>query len=1085
MRLSATSTIIVLSTFLTCATLNAQTTAVSQISGAIRDPSGLAVAGAEIRATQTTTGFYREAVSGQDGAYVLPNLPVGPYRFQVTKAGFSAYTQSGIVLQVNINPEVNVTLQVGAVTQNIEVQADAALVETRDSALASVIDEKRVDDMPLNGRQATQLVLLSGAAVSTNENENTVSNKNYPTAVAYSVAGGQGNGTTYFLDGGTNNDFFTNVNLPAPFPDALQEFSVQTNSLPAQYGLHPGAVVNLVTKSGTNEWHGDLFEYLRNGDFNARNFFATRRDTLKRNQFGGVIGAPIRKDKLFFFAGFQGTWNRSDPPVTIAHVPNAAMLAGDFTVAASSACNNKNITLLPPFANNQISPSHFNQQALNFLKLVPVSSDPCGKIQYGLISDNREIQAISRIDYNRSVKHSIFGRYMMSDYLAPAYSNPSNLLGTTTPGLADRVQTLTLGDTYSFSPNLINSFHATGTRSSVNRFPAQGTPTLSQLGVNQYSPVTGQLNVTDSGFFSISPLVAFFDTNVFQIADDVNLIRGSHQISFGVDWIHDQLNNINQQFTNGQWTFNGQATGYGLSDFLLGLPSQFRQGNAELSYNAENYFALYIQDAWKVNRRLAINIGLRWEPYLPPYYDNKEMLHFSMSGFLAGQKSTVFTNAPAGLTFPGDPTWNTGGSFSHALYSRWAPRLGIVYDPTGSGRQTIRASYGIMHEIPELYFDDFVQTGPPWGNLITNTNLPGGFTNPWQVWPGGNPFPPPLPPPKNAIFQPFSTYTSVTPNLPPPYMQQWNLSFQRQFGTNWLATATYLGNKTTHLWVSQMINPAVYIPGTCGSGPCSTVANTNNRRILNLLDPVNGSYYGYTLQTLPGDNASYNGLMLALQHRFSHNYTVLANYTWSHCIDEADMPGEISNANTYQIPNNLKAGTGNCGSDHRQIFNSSFVMQSPTFSSKWNRILLSNWELAPIFTASTGGFATVLTGVDSSLTGVSVDQPNLVGNTNVTSSFSHWFNPAAFQLNAPGTYGNAGRSIIQIPNAWDLDLALIRMVHVRERQTVEIRAEGFNILNHPTASISGLHVAMNDPLFGTINAANDPRILQFSLKYKF
>jgi hypothetical protein len=288
------------------------------------------------------------------------------------------------------------------------------------------------------------------------------------------------------------------------------------------------------------------------------------------------------------------------------------------------------------------------------------------------------------------------------------------------------------------------------------------------------------------------------------------------------------------------------------------------------------------------------------------------------------------------------------------------------------------------------------------------------------------------------------------------------------------------------MWVSQMINPAVYVAGTCGSGPCSTVANTNNRRILNLLDPVNGSYYGYTLQTLPGDNASYNALMLALQHRFSHNYTVLANYTWSHCIDEADMPGEISNMNTYQIPYNLKAGTGNCGSDHRQIFNSSFVMQSGKFSSKWTRIFLSDWELAPILTASTGGFVTITTGVDSSLTGVNVDQPDLVGNTNVTSSFSHWFNPAAFHVNAPGTYGNAGRSIIQIPNAWDLDLALIRSVRIRERQFVEIRAEGFNILNHPTASTtSGLHTAMNDPLFSTINAANDPRILQFSLKYKF
>jgi hypothetical protein len=393
--------------------------------------------------------------------------------------------------------------------------------------------------------------------------------------VGYSVAGGQGNGTVYLLDGGANNDFFSNVNLPAPFPDALQEFSVQTSALPAQYGLHSGAVVNLVTKSGTNGFHGDLFEFLRNGDFNARNFFASARDTLKRNQFGGVIGGPIRKDKLFFFAGFQDTQNVSTPANTIALVPNAAMLAGDFTVAASAACNSKPVTLKAPFQNNQVPLSLFNQQALNFLKLVPVSSDPCGKIVYGIKSNNREVQALSRVDYNPSEKHSIFGRYMISDYLAPAFTQSGNLLATTTPGLADRAQTLTLGDSYSFSPTLINSLHVTGTRSSVNRFPATGTPTLGKLGVNQYAPIDGQINVTVSSFFSISPLIAYFDTNVVQAADDATLIRGSHQIAFGVDWIHVQFNNLNGQFANGQWTFNGVNTGNALGDFMLGLPRSF------------------------------------------------------------------------------------------------------------------------------------------------------------------------------------------------------------------------------------------------------------------------------------------------------------------------------------------------------------------------------------------------------------------------------------------------------------------------------------------------------------------------------
>jgi hypothetical protein len=315
------------------AILAGQTTNVSQISGTVQDSTGLAVVDAEIRSLQTETGAVRITHSGQDGSYALPDLPVGPYRLHVSKQGFSSYLQTGIVLQVNSNPTINIALQVGALTQAIEVQANAAMVETHDTTVGVVIDQHRVEDLPLNGRQPTQLVLLSGAAVNS-PNGNTISNKNYPTAVGYSVAGGQGNGTVYLLDGGANNDFFSNVNLPAPFPDALQEFSVLTNALPAQYGLHPGAVVNLVTKSGSNQFHGDVFEYLRNGIFDARNFFAPKVDTLKRNQFGGVFGGPIRRDKLFFFLGYQGTWNRSDPATSIAYVANSAMLAGDFTVAA-------------------------------------------------------------------------------------------------------------------------------------------------------------------------------------------------------------------------------------------------------------------------------------------------------------------------------------------------------------------------------------------------------------------------------------------------------------------------------------------------------------------------------------------------------------------------------------------------------------------------------------------------------------------------------------------------------------------------------------------------------------------------------
>jgi hypothetical protein len=308
---------------------------------------------------------------------------------------------------------------------------------------------------------------------------------------------------------------------------------------------------------------------------------------------------------------------------------------------------------------------------------------------------------------------------------------------------------------------------------------------------------------------------------------------------------------------------------------------------------------------------------------------------------------------------------------------------------------------------------------------------------------------------------------------------------QKQVGANWLFTANYLANKTTHMWLDQAINPAVYIPGTCGTGPCSTVANTNNRRTLNLTDPVNGSYYGIILATNPGGNAAYNGLLLTAAHRFSQHYSVLTNYTWSHCIDDGEAPGDNSNTADYQDPYNLKENRGNCASDLRQIFNASLLLETPRFNSKPLRIVATGWQASPIFTASTGFYETITTGVDASLTGVNLDRPNLVGNPHQTSSFAHWFSPAAFQANAPGTYGNAGRSLITMPSNWNLDTGVSRTEKVHENLAVQFRAEAFNIFNHATAATTGLHTALNDPLIGTINAANNPRILEFALKLMF
>src|SRR3984893_9494972 len=362
-----------------------QAASTAQVNGVVRDSSGLAVPGAAIKAAQTATGAVRTVVSGPDGAYVLANLPIGPYLLEVTKEGFTKYVQTGIVLQVDSNPTIEIPMKVGAVSEQVTVEAGAAQVETHSTSIGQVVTNQQIAEMPLNGRNPIELVFLAGMANSPGNGAiNTV--RNYPTVVV-SVAGGQGNGVAYLLDGAIYQDPYNNLSLPLPFPDALQEFKVETSALTAQYGYHSGASVNAVTKSGTNQFHGDLFEFLRNREFNARDAFAPTRDTLKPNQFGGTIGGPVKKDKLFFFFGYQRTSQRSDPSQNTAFVPTAAMLAGDFTTFASPACQGgKQVTLNPAlgFTNNQISPALFNPVTLNIEKTLPVSPNPCGRTLYWL-----------------------------------------------------------------------------------------------------------------------------------------------------------------------------------------------------------------------------------------------------------------------------------------------------------------------------------------------------------------------------------------------------------------------------------------------------------------------------------------------------------------------------------------------------------------------------------------------------------------------------------------------------------------------------------------------------------------------------
>src|SRR5436190_17238918 len=456
---------------LTCSLAWAQATA--ELSGRVTDESAAVLPGVTVVATQTATGFTRTVVTDAAGTWSMPNLPIGPYRLEVSLQGFRTYVQTGIVLQVDARPTINVALALGNVQETISVDAAAPLVDVRSAGISTVVDQERIVELPLQGRQVTDLIILAGAAVETDR----PNSRNFQGGVNISVAGGLQFGVAYTLDGAVHNDPQNSASLPLPFPDALQEFRVATSGLAAQSGMRSAASVSAVTKSGTNTLHGNLFEFLRDRHFNAKSPFAAigpdgKRfdDGLRRNQFGGTMGGPVVRDKLFFFAGYQGTKTRQTPPDNIAFVPTPAMLAGDFTTFASPACQGRQVNLGAGFVGNRIDPSRLSPAALKLASFLPKTTDPCGQLTWNLPDNRDEGQYVGRADYQLGANHSVFGRYMASrDKKPSAFGTTGNILTTANPSIDNLAQSLTLGDTKIFGSNTVNALRFAFNRTAVNR----------------------------------------------------------------------------------------------------------------------------------------------------------------------------------------------------------------------------------------------------------------------------------------------------------------------------------------------------------------------------------------------------------------------------------------------------------------------------------------------------------------------------------------------------------------------------------------------------------------------------------------
>jgi len=1133
------------------ASLTAQSS-VSQVSGSVRDPLGAAIPDAAVLIRNTATNEVRTVQTDDRGEYRIPSLPVGPYQLEVKKQGFSTFIQNGIELVVNTNPDIVVTLKVGSVDQQIEITAGASMVEAHDTAITQVINGDEVVDLPLNGRQPTDLIALSGAAVNTAGAGGNVNTLDYPTAVAYSVAGSQANATNYYLDGAPNLDYRTDVGLPMPFPDALAEFSLGISSMPANLGAHPGGAVNAVTKSGTNSYHGSAFEFVRNGilDATTRTFPSVTgaiakgvRDTLVRNQFGGTFGGPVKKDKIFFFGGYQGTLTNATVGATTTTVPTVAERNGDFTAALSAPCQVQTIksAFVTSPGSNIIQPSLLQTPsallAAKVLALIPSGAyDACGDYTFqGPPTITSEHQGVGRLDWQRTAKDSLFARYYFTRFVQPSQFTNGNLLSSSGVGLSDLVQTLVLGDTHIVGSHGLNTLRGTFDRTATVRTSNPGIPNLCSLGMQATCPLVNQISAYPAAGASPKPGFLGYDfENSFGGTESISWTRGRHQLDAGFTFIHVQMNNDGLFQVNPGPTWNGNITGNTVADYVTGNVDGYSQGNGQLGRDGQNQPSAYVQDNWKILSRLQITAGLRWDPFLPQHTKYGQTAAFTLAGYQAGTVSKQFINSPPGMTYPGDPGFN-GKSPTNSHYAEFAPRVGFVWDITGKGTQTLRLGYGVFYDTTILWNTMHIVLNPPFGETLSFTPLTvaqgGGFANPFFGQVGGNPFPTPLTPSSTFTFPTNGAYVFENQSNKPTNVQQYNLAYQIQVGKNTKVSASYLGNKGTHIWLGRSQNSAQYLSQYGTSLPCTlqygsqsytfpvcnapsqknstatvngvTASNVNARRALNSINPNYGPQLagGLITEFADGDSA-YNALLVSVEQRMTHGFSVLTNYTWGRCMDDGEVGQDITNV--YSNPNNPKMDWGNCTYNRKGIFNLSVLAKTPKFQEKALRYLASDWNTSAIFTASTGSNYNMLVGYDYSLTGIGLDRPNIVANPNVAGpvaanpvctapstvhTIRNWYNPCAFMSQTFGTFGTERRNDMVGPANWNLNMAVWRTFSLPENVKVDFRVEGFNALNHtqisnPNATLLTTSNTSNVAA-GIITSGAAPRILQLAAKVNF